>query len=202
MTRYLLAALLLASCATSKPAEPLPQASTDPSPGLPLYRKQLEEAGVADIHVGDMPTAPVAPINPTRQARKAYKATLTTYQRQLNAWEAVQKAQAKAQRGPLFVGKGAVNAPQAREVVNAYKPSAPVVKADTGATVYAASSTKGPAVAGTGNTVTTPAPLTFWQRVKGWLYGSLFLTVPLAAVVLAAAVKYRRRLPFIGPFFA
>lgn len=81
-----------------------PQAA---SPGLPLYKAQLASVG----------SRPVLPANASRQQYKAFK-------RELAAWESVQREQAKALRGPLFIGKGAVNAPAATgSIQNSYKPT-------------------------------------------------------------------------------
>jgi hypothetical protein len=203
----LLAALLLASCATSrKPAEQLTdthvaQSPASPSKGLPLYQQELQGADVADIHVGDSADA-TAHIY-VQPAQKP--GLLSGIGRVFSTPKGTARRQARkdaAATVPKKLGKGAVYAPAAKEVLYAWKPDAPVVQADSNATVYAASSTKGPAVAGHDNTVTVLAPLTLWQKVKAALgIGGMVGGVGLV-LLLAVGWKYRRRLPVVGPFFA
>ena len=74
---------------------------------------------------------------------------------------------------PLIQGRAAVVAPLATgSVVAAYKPRAAVVLADSGAAVQVASSRKGPAVAGNGNTTTTSTE--HWARpFVPWVIGAV-----------------------------
>ncbi len=130
---------------------------------------------VPDIHVGDKPgiLSGLGKVFSTpegtarRQARKDAAATV-----------------------PRKLGKGAVYAPAAKEVLYAWKPDAPVVSADTGSTVNVAVGKKAPVIAGDGNTV----PTTNNNGFPWWMVA--------VGIALAGVVVYRKRLPFIGPFFS
>jgi len=85
---------------------------------------------------------------------------------------------------PRKLGKGAVYAPKATEVVNAYKPKAAVINADTGAVVTAIEKVKAPLAIGAGATATstTSKGLSWW-----------WLLVPAAGLALWL---YRKTIPF------
>ena len=106
---------------------------------------------------------------------------------------------------PRSIGKGAVYAVNSK-VVTAYKAKAPVVQADSGATLsIAAANAQQQTVRGNDNqlqakqanpTQEAPGPLAVLaNNLTGWLPWAIG-----AALVLA--VVFRKRLPFIGPFFA
>lgn len=87
---------------------------------------------------------------------------------------------------PKKVGKGAVYAPKATEVVNAYKPKSAVVKADSGAIVTTIGKNKAPAATAPNATATS----TESTGISWW-----WLLVPAAGVAL---YLYRKTLPFLG----
>jgi len=85
---------------------------------------------------------------------------------------------------PRKLGKGAVYAPQAREVVSSYKPRAPVIKADSGAAVTAIGKAKAPVASAPGATATA----TESTGLSWWL-----LLLPAAGL---AFWLYRKTIPF------
>ena len=86
---------------------------------------------------------------------------------------------------PRKLGKGAVYAPKATEVVNAFKPRAAVINADTGATVMAIEKVKAPLAIGAGATATQTNPTT---GLSWW-----WLLIPAAGLALWL---YRKTFPF------
>ena len=86
---------------------------------------------------------------------------------------------------PRKLGKGAVYAPKATEVVNAYKNTAPVINADSGATVTAIEKVKAPLAIGAGATATQTNPTT---GLSWW-----WLLIPAAGLALWL---YRKTFPF------
>ena len=106
---------------------------------------------------------------------------------------------------PRKMGKGAVYAVNSK-VVTAYKAKAPTVLADSGATVSnAAANAQQQTVRGNDNhlqakqanpTAEAPGPLAVLaNNLTGWIPWAI-------GGVLVLAVVFRKRLPFIGPFFA
>ena len=85
---------------------------------------------------------------------------------------------------PRKLGKGAVYAPKASEVVNAYKPKAAVINADTGAIITAIGKNKASAATAPGATATTTT-----SKGLSWLW----LLVPAAGLALWL---YRKSIPF------
>ncbi len=169
MRTLLCACLLLASCATSKP-EPACSLNT---PGLFPVKEQ-----VADNQFPDQIKPVPSHANPAfflstpegsarRQARKDVRAAKV--------------------RVPFLIGKGAVNAPQATEVVNGgNKSQGPTTNADSGAVVTNTQieKNKAPAAIGDGATATSTEQngLSWW-----WL---------LVPVGIGALWLYRKTLPF------
>ena len=106
---------------------------------------------------------------------------------------------------PRSIGKGAVYAVNSK-VVTAYKAKGPTVQADSGATVSnAAANAQQQNVKGNGNklqakqanpTQEAPGPLAVLaQNLTGWIPWVI-------GGALVLAVVFRKRLPFIGPFFS
>lgn len=106
---------------------------------------------------------------------------------------------------PRSIGKGAVYAVNSR-VVTAYKPQAPTVQADSGATVStAAANAQQQTVRGNDNrlqakqanpTTAAPGPLAVLaNNLTGWIPWAIGGALVLGFV-------FRKRLPFIGPFFS
>lgn len=93
-------------------------------------------------------------------------------------------------RVPRSIGKGAVYAPQALKVVNAYKPRAAVINADSGATVTAIGKNKAPAATAAGATATATTKeaaswkvWALWIGVVGGALGLWYLAAPLVAAL-------------------
>ena len=94
---------------------------------------------------------------------------------------------------PRKLAKGAVYAPQARQVVAAYKPTAAVVLADSGATVTAIGKAKAPVAIGAGATATQAVEKPgFWGAVASGL-SLWWLLIPAAYVGWRL---YRSTIPF------
>ena len=106
---------------------------------------------------------------------------------------------------PHSIGKGAVYAVNSK-VATGYKAKGPTVQADSGAIVSnAASNAQQQTVKGDGNklqarqanpTTEAPGPLAVLaQNLTGWIPWAI-------GGALVLAVVFRKRLPFIGPFFS
>lgn len=172
LTAYLVLALLSA-CKTT---ERLPEHDVRPGLENPAGPRHSEPGNLPPPAKRDAPFAagnypPAAPVNPTRRTARAYK-------QQVAAWKEVEKARAQVRAQPKKLGKGAVYAPAATEVVASYKPKAPVMAADTGA--WVAVSEKGTAVAGQGNQVPTEnnTGIPWWPFAVGG-FGLLALLIAL-----------------------
>ncbi|OGX80851.1 hypothetical protein BEN47_06225 [Hymenobacter lapidarius] len=85
---------------------------------------------------------------------------------------------------PKKLGKGAVYAPLATDVVNAYKPRQAVIRADSGAVVTAIDKVKAPVAIGAGATATS----TTSKGISLW-----WLLLPAAGL---AYWLYRKTIPF------
>ena len=165
--RFLLCALVLAAhltgCRTARPAlDERPNASLiAPPPRLDSTARPApaERPGILS-GIGRIFSTPAGTAN--RQAVRLARAT-----------------------GPRKLAKGAVYAPQAKQVVAAYKPSAAVVLADSGATVTAIGKAKAPLAVGPGATATQTNPTT---GLSWWL-----LLIPAGYVAWRV---YRSTIPF------
>lgn len=94
---------------------------------------------------------------------------------------------------PRKLGKGAVYAPQARQVVAAFKPRAAVVLADSGAVVTAIDKNKAPVAAGAGATATQAVEKKgFWATIASGL-SWWWLLIPAGYVAWRV---YRSTIPF------
>lgn len=94
---------------------------------------------------------------------------------------------------PRKMAKGAVYAPQARQVVAAYKPTAAVVLADSGAMVTAIGKVKAPVAIGAGATATQAVEKKgFWATVASAL-SWWWLLIPVGYVAWRV---YRSTIPF------
>ncbi len=177
LCNILAAALLLSSCRSSRLGSDAPREQAAPrvAAASPAGAQAAPEKGTGPP--APYAVAPPAPDAPGWQHRQ--------YRRNLRA---------QPRTVPLIQGRAAVNAPQARQVVAAYKPRAAVVLADSGSTVQVATAGKNAqAAAGEGNRQErTEAPRrTFWQRVTSLIGG---LTSTLSWLLLGAVLLHA-----IGP---
>lgn len=181
--------------------------------GLPYLLVLLILLCVAWLMYGCAPTRPTEPSAPVGMVdttgnsthkepnpsqltiNSSHKPLTPAQERRLIRTQA--KAQARVLKAskpaaPLIAGKGSVWAPEASQVVNTWKPKAPVVVADSGAQVAAA--TDGVAQSGTGHSATQIKPeAPKWHAYLLSPIGRMLGAAVVGACLWFAVAAWRRK---------